>query len=158
MPRRTLILVALALFALTPGAPARASEPCAIATGQYVLLKSNQLDPDVFVWDSRFRLSSYAAGEWRNTQDVLDHTILSKPGTRGYVIQCEPQQVRFRYDPTMVQDAVGLKLTSGPQRGRYGWVASDDAHLITTAISPVPQPRILPRKAPRKAPARKALH
>ena len=138
MLRRTLIAVT-ALLVLVPG-PAPRAEGCAVTNGQYVLLKSNRLDPDVFVWDARLRLVSYAAGEWKNTQDVLDHTLLSKPGTRAIVIGCEPQVIRFRYEQP-IQDAVGLKIVSGPARGRYGWVASDDAQTIATAASPTPPPR-----------------
>jgi hypothetical protein len=132
-----LIAVAVLLL-LLPGPAPRAGETC-LPNGQYVLLKSNRLDPDVFVWDARLRLVNYAAGEWKNTQDVLDHTLLSKPGTRAIVIACEPQVIRFRYEQP-IQDAVGLKIVSGPQHGRYGWVASDDTHMLTTAASPTPPP------------------
>lgn len=138
MLSRTLIAIT-ALLVLIPGSPPRASEVCSFSTGQYVLLKSNQLDPDVFVWDSRARLVTYASGDWKNTQDVIDHTILSKPGTRAIVVGCDPQAIHFRYAQP-VQDALGLKLTSGPQRGRYGWIASDDAQTIATAAYPAHAP------------------
>jgi hypothetical protein len=128
-----------ALFVLLPGPAPRAGEICSLSVGQYVLLKSNRLDPDVFVWDNRARLIGYAAGEWKNTQDVLAHTILAKPGTRAIIIGCEPEVIHFRYEQA-IQDAVGLKLVSGAQRGRYGWVASDDAQPITTAAYPTPAP------------------
>jgi hypothetical protein len=143
--RRASIAVA-ALFVLLPGPAPRAAE-CSLSVGQYVLLKSNRLDPDVFVWDTRVRLVGYAAGEWKNTQDVLAHTILAKPGTRAIIIGCEPEVIHFRYEQP-VQDAVGLKLVSGPQRGRYGWVASDDAQPIATTVYPTPAPS--PRRAAAK--------
>jgi len=28
------------------------------------------------------------------------------------------------------RDLVGIRLTNGPNRGRYGWVTSDDVHEI----------------------------
>jgi hypothetical protein len=130
-----MMLAAIALLVAIPGSASRAGETCSAYIGQYVILKSNRLDPDVFVWDERARLVSYAAGEWKHTLDVLDHTILSKPGTRAFVISCEPEAVRFRYEQVL-QDALGLKLVSGPQRGRYGWVAADDARTDVTAAYP----------------------
>jgi hypothetical protein len=138
--RRTLFLAAVALLVVFSASPIRAGETCSFSIGQFVILKSNQLDPDVFVWDARQRAINYSAGEWKTTQEVIDHTLLSKPGVRAIVISCIPEVIQARYGET-TRDAVGLKLVNGPNHGRYGWVASDDAHLIATAASPTVAPR-----------------
>lgn len=92
------------------------------------MLKSTDLDPDVFVWDSRERVIEYAAGYWRNTHDVLAHSLLAKPGTRARVISCVAGVVHSKYASER-QDAVGVRLVNGPSRGRYGWVTSEDVHV-----------------------------
>ncbi|GAC1414290.1 MAG: hypothetical protein NVSMB64_24530 [Candidatus Velthaea sp.] len=88
------------------------------------------MDPDVFIWDSRIRMVDYAAGHWRDTTDVLTHSLLSKPGTRAVVIACERDVVKSRF-VNDVLDAVGIKIVSGPYRGRFGWVTSEDVHVMS---------------------------
>ena len=94
------------------------------------MLKSEEIDPDVFVWDSRRRVVDYAAGYWRDTNDVLSHSLLAKPGTRAVVVQCEAGIVKPKY-VVEVRDAVGIRLLSGPNKGRYGWVTSQDIHSVS---------------------------
>jgi len=118
---------ALALLAAL-STPALAS-PCSVPLGHAVVLKSLELDPDVFIWDGRQRVIDYAAGFWLNSHEVLAHTLLAKPGTRALVIQCEGGAVRVKYGGDHL-DAVGIRLLNGPNRGRYGWVTSDDVHMI----------------------------
>lgn len=96
------------------------------------MLRSSDFDPDVLVWDSRQRVIDYTAGSIRNASDVLGHTLLSKSGTRAIVVACDAGSVKPSY-AAGPQDAVGIKITSGPHRGRYGWVASGDAHAGVTA-------------------------
>lgn len=93
-----------------------------------MVLKSADIDPDVFVWDARQRVVDYAGGAW-GTQEVLAHTVLAKPGTRAVVVQCTAAAVHKKYtaDP---RDAIGIRLVNGPNKGRYGWVTSDDVHEI----------------------------
>ena len=93
------------------------------------MLRSVEIDPDVFVWDSKQRVIDYAAGSWRDTRDVLVHSVLAKPGTHALVVQCEPGLVKPRYVADSL-DAVGIRLTSGPNRGHYGWVTSGDIHAL----------------------------
>jgi hypothetical protein len=100
--------------------------------GRIVVLKSEDIDPNVFVWDSRQRIVDYAAGNWRSTHDVLDHTLLAYPGTRAIVVQCEAGIVKPKYLAD-VRDAVGVRIINGPARGRYGWVTSVDVHELVTA-------------------------
>jgi hypothetical protein len=53
------------------------------------------------------------------------------------VIACDPGSSKPRYS-TLAEDTIGIKITSGPNRGRYGWVSSDDAHSGATAQLPPP--------------------
>jgi hypothetical protein len=92
-------------------------------------LKSAELDPDVFVWDAQERVVEYAGGYWRDTHDVLTHTLLAKPGTRAVVVQCTAGAVRPKYAADS-RDAIGIRLVNGPNKGRYGWVTSEDIHEV----------------------------
>lgn len=118
---------ALALLAAL-STPALAS-PCSVPLGHAVVLKSLDLDPDVFIWDGRQRVVDYAAGYWQSSHDVLAHTLLAKPGTRAVIVQCEGGAVRLKYGSDR-RDAVGIRVINGPNKGRYGWVTSDDVHTI----------------------------
>lgn len=117
--RRTLI----ALFLAVPSVPAGA-HPC-LPPGHAVVLKANDLDPDVFVWDSRTRAVDYAAGNWRDTKDVVAHSLLAKPGTRATIVRCYAGAVTSKY-ANALEDLVAVRVISGPGRGRYGWVTSED--------------------------------
>ena len=103
--------------------------PCRVPVGTRVVLKSAELDPDVFVWDAKQRVVDYAGGYWRDTHDVMVHTLLAKPGTRAVVVQCQPGIVR-RGDGSATRDAIGIRILNGPNKGRYGWVTSEDVHEI----------------------------
>jgi hypothetical protein len=105
--------------------PAQAA-PCGVPVGHSVALKSNEIDPDVFVWDTKQRVVDYASGRWGDTREVLAHTLLAKPGTRAVIVQCGAGLVHR--DGADARDAVGIRLVSGPNKGRYGWVTSDDVH------------------------------
>ena len=122
---RTFAIAVLAVFGCTGGADA---PRCSIATGGRVMLASDAVDPDVFLWDSRERLVDYTAGDWGNTRQIFTHTLLTEPGTLALVIACFPRAAHSRY-VLGDEDAVGVRLTSGPNRGRYGWILSSDAHL-----------------------------
>ncbi|GAC1660143.1 MAG: hypothetical protein NVS4B13_07980 [Candidatus Elarobacter sp.] len=121
------VLGALALLCAL-SVPVQAAAPCGVPVGHAVFLKSGDIDPDVFVWDAKQRVVDYATGYWRDSHDVVAHTMLAKPGTRAVIIQCYAGLVRKEgNDP---RDAVGVRLTNGPNRGRYGWVTSDDVHTL----------------------------
>ncbi len=110
---------------------------CMLATGEPIVLRSSDFDPDVLVWDSRQRAIDYAGGNVHSATDVLNHTMLSKPGTRAVVIACIAATVRPRYTSDIL-DTVGVKITWGPNRGRYGWVTSDDVRGSHTAQASPP--------------------
>ena len=100
---------------------------CQVHVGQIVILASQELDPDVFLWDSRDRLTRYAQGDY-SVQMVLRHTILVPAYAHAVVTGCQNTAIRPPYagssDPAV--DLVGVKVTSGTSRGRFGWVLSSD--------------------------------
>jgi hypothetical protein len=101
---------------------------CTVVPGGRVVLESDAVDPDVFLWDSRDRLIDYAAGQWGNTRAIFAHTLLAEPGTQAMVVSCFPSVAHPKFS-TGDEDAIGVKIMSGPHRGRYGWVLSSDIHL-----------------------------
>jgi len=109
--------------------PAGGASSCAVPVGRHVVLSSRAIDPDVFVWDSRERVVEYARGYWRHTHDVLAHTLLANAGTRAVIIECAPGIVPSSEDPL---DAVGVRILTGPNRGRYGWVTTEDIRIVAT--------------------------
>ncbi len=125
--RARALAIAGALSILACGTVTFASE-CPTGAGGRVMLASDAVDPDVFLWDSRARLVDYAAGEWGNTRAIFAHTILAEPGTRAIIVSCIPAAARPRFGMG-IEDAIGVKVLSGPHRGRYGWVLSSDIHL-----------------------------
>lgn len=121
-----LLLAAAAVLALAGRADA-ATTLCAVTPGGRVVLESDAVDPDVFLWDSRTRLIDYAAGQWGNTRAIFAHTVLAEPGTQATVIACFPAAAHPKFS-TGDEDAIGVKIMSGPYKGRYGWVLSSDIH------------------------------
>lgn len=130
--------VAAALVAVCAGAsPAFAAGTCAVTSGESVVLRSSDFDPDVLVWDTRQRAIDYVSGNIKSTTEVLVHTLLSKPGTHAIVTACDPGSSKPRYS-SVAEDTVGIKITSGPNRGRYGWVSSGDAHGNAPSMAATP--------------------
>ena len=121
--------VVLTLLALVAALAAQANAAsCSLGVGLRVLLVADGTDPDVFLWDARTRLVDYASGHWGNTKAYSSTTrFLVEPGTRAQVVACFPAAVRPKY--TAVDEA-GVKVLSGPFRGRYGWALSSDAHQL----------------------------
>lgn len=122
-PRRLTALLAflLGVFAVC----ARADADCNINVGERVILFSLSYDPDVLVWDSKGRLIDYAAASWQDKRALLPHALLARAGTRAIILQCQGNVIHPKYR-LATQDAVGVKITTGPYRGRYGWIAIDD--------------------------------
>jgi hypothetical protein len=130
LPRviRWLVVFAGAALLLAPLAvTADAQQLCSVTPGGRVVLESDAVDPDVFIWDSRDRLIDYAAGAWGNTRAIFAHTVLAEPGTQATVVSCFPSVAHPKFS-TGDEDAIGVKIMSGPHRGRYGWVLSSDIH------------------------------
>ena len=123
-----LLLVAAALVIIAGLLPGSAyASLCTAPPGGRVILQSDDVDPDVFLWDSRTRLVSYTAGEWGNTRAIFAHTLLAEPGTKALVVSCISGVAHPKFS-TGDEDAIGVKVVSGPYRGRYGWVLSSDIH------------------------------
>lgn len=122
---RAVVAAGLLVVCLS-ASPVNAS-PCSLTTGAAVVLRSSDFDPDVLVWDSRQRAIDYVSGNIKSASEVLTHTLLSKSGTHAVVVACDPGSSKPRYT-SLAEDTVGIKITSGPNRGRYGWVSSGDAH------------------------------
>lgn len=123
-------VVAILLTAVSVTASPADAAPCSLAAGAAVILRASDFDPDVLVWDSRQREIDYVSGNIKNAGEVLSHTLLSTPGTRAVVVACDPRSSKPRYE-SVAEDTIGIKITSGPNRGRYGWVSSGDAHPAT---------------------------
>ena len=135
MIARIAVAFALTAFgAIAATSAARAAE-CPSSSGGRVVLASDAMDPDVFLWDSRTRMVDYAAGQWGNTRAIFAHTILARPGTQAVVVSCVSAAVRTKIGPGE-EDAIGVKVVNGPHRGRYGWVLSTDIHLRANLAMP----------------------
>jgi hypothetical protein len=122
------VFAIVAVFGCTGAAGPR----CSSEPGGRIMLASDAVDPDVFLWDSRERLIDYTGGDWGNTRQIFTHTLLTEPGTLALVVACIPRAAHPRYAVGEDEDAVGVRLTSGPNRGRYGWILSSDAHAQRT--------------------------
>ncbi len=125
---------AIVMLLTASGVADAATSPrtCSVTIGQRVVLAAAAPDPDVFVWDARQRMLDYALYSWRNTREVTDHTAIAYPGTVAIVVRCDAEIVRFKTEPG-VQDAVGIRIISGPNRGVYGWVVGDEVHKVKNA-------------------------
>jgi hypothetical protein len=110
---------------------------CTVTSGEAVMLRSSDFDPNVLVWDSRQRAIDYVSGEIRSEAEVLVHTLLSKPGTRAVVTACDPGSSKPRYS-SVAEDTIGIKIVNGPNKGRYGWVSSGDTHGATPSMAATP--------------------
>ncbi len=119
---------AIVAFLVAAIRAAFAGAECETGPGGRVVLESDAVDPDVFLWDSRGRLAEYAAGEWGNTRAIFAHTLLAEPGTQALVVSC----VRAAAHPKFGagdEAAIGVKVMTGRYKGRFGWVLSSDIHL-----------------------------
>lgn len=135
IPLRLVACVAFALGCFASSIELVRAAPCAVTNGGRVVLESDAVDPDVFIWDSRARLVDYAAGQWGNTRAIFAHTLLTEPGTPAAVVACVAGVAHPKFG-TGDEDAVGVKVVAGRYRGRYGWVLSSDTHLRAVAPSP----------------------
>lgn len=118
---RPVVAVLLALLCALPAAAA-----CQLHARERVVLFGAGDDPGVLLWDSRFRLRAYHAASFDEAQDMIARALLVTAGTRAIVIGCIPQFVQPRYGLTL-QDAVDVRILTGPLRGRSGWVLGSDA-------------------------------
>jgi hypothetical protein len=121
-----------AAFALLFGwlltAPAFAD--CKVRRGEHVVLYSTTDDPSVLAWDSRARLREYHAASFDEARAMLPHALLLRPGTRATVVSCVPNYIESPVYSTP-DDAVGVVMATGPQRGVTRWVLGSDARQVT---------------------------
>lgn len=129
MAVRRLVLAAL-FFAL---AATSAHAECRLRAGDHVVLYGTSDDPDVFVWDSRFRMRQYQGGSWDEAQALVRHALLAPPGTRGVVSSCISNFVLSKYSSTP-DDAVGVTIISGRFKGRLGWVLGSDIRGVYRSV------------------------
>ena len=119
------LLCGLLLLAFAGSLTAVASADCRMHLHEKVVLLGGMDDPDVFVWDSQFRLAGYQTGTYDVAKALLPHALVIHPGTRAIVIGCVPGFVHPRYRG-FTDDALRILMLSGPYRGRSGWVMSQD--------------------------------
>jgi len=99
-----------------------------ITRGARLVLVSNELDPDVFLWDSADRLLRYTMGDY-SVETVLKHTTLVHAYSRAVALGCKYPAIHPSYvagtagAPVFI---VGVRLASGRASGRNGWVLSTD--------------------------------
>ncbi len=124
--------IALTLLLVWLAAVAPALADCKVHRGDHVVLYSTTDDPSVLIWDSRARLREYHAASFDVAQAMLPHAVLVSPGTHATVISCVPVYVE---SPIFEKpdDAVGVLISTGPQRGRTLWVLGSDVRALPNA-------------------------
>lgn len=124
--RRAAALALAVLCALSTAQQAFARCP---HRGAKVALLGGMYDPDVLVWDSRFRLAEYQTGTFDAQRALLPHAWILRPGTRGIVRTCVPGAVRPRFRDD-VEDALRIYVINGRYAGHWGWVLSEDVRTV----------------------------
>lgn len=124
-----LLAVSFARPAPSTAAPAAGSHACGHTVGERVALLGEGDDPDVFLWDSRFRLAAYQTGSWDVDRALLPHARLIAAGTRAVVIACVPNFVHPKYR-SGTDDAVGVRISRGKLKGTTGWALGSDVRAL----------------------------
>lgn len=128
------VLLAIALLLACAGL---ALADCRLRPGDKIVLYGTTDDPDVFIWDSRFRLRDYEGGSFDEMNALLPHAVLARPGTRAVVENCVNNFVQSKYFTTP-DDAVGVRILGGPLSGQRGWVLGTSARGISRPLSSRP--------------------
>ncbi|HEY5256955.1 MAG TPA: hypothetical protein VIJ12_01100 [Candidatus Baltobacteraceae bacterium] len=108
---------------------AAASARCSVRIGARVALYGSTGDPDVLVWETRFRLAAYQRGSFDVDRTLLSHAHLAAPGTRAVVLRCVSRDVHPKYRGT-VGDAIYIRLLGGPYRRQTGWIMGSDLRTM----------------------------
>jgi hypothetical protein len=126
MRRAAAVVFAIAFtLALAARASAAGSE-CRLHGGDKVVLYSSSgSDPSVLLWDSPVRLRAYNAATYDEAQAMAERATLVAPGTRALVASCRANFVQSPYSDSP-DDAVGITIITGPQRGHNFWVLASD--------------------------------
>jgi hypothetical protein len=117
--------IVLLAFAIALAGVTAARAQCNLHSGSRVVLSSQADDPDVLLWDSRFRLRDYNGASFDVSQQLLPHARLVSQGTRATVESCVPDFVQLRLQ-SGPEDAIGIVITSGKYRRMRGWVLGTD--------------------------------
>ncbi len=131
MKTTSAVLFAFAMLLVCFGV---AQSDCRLRAGDKVVLYGTTDDPDVFIWDSRFRLRDYAGGSFDEMNALLPHAVLARPGTRAVVESCVSNFVQSKYF-TNPDDAIGVRILGGPLSGQRGWVLGTSARDLTHPVS-----------------------
>jgi len=118
--------------------PRIALADCRVHVNDKVALYGTSDDPDVFVWDSRFRLRAYEGGTFDQMRALLPHATLVRPGTRAIVESCVADFVQSKY-VAQPDDAVGIVITTGPKHGQRGWVVGSAVRELLRVSRRAPQ-------------------
>jgi hypothetical protein len=121
-------------IALVLACVALAHADCHLRSGDKIVLYGTTDDPDVFIWDSRFRLRDYEGGSFDEMNALLPHAVLARPGTRAVVETCVSNFVQSKYFTTP-DDAIGVRILGGPLDGQRGWVLGTSARGMTRRVS-----------------------
>ena len=101
---------------------------CPVGRGEHIVLASQELDPDVFLWDSSARVVQYATGDY-DVDTVLKHTTLVKAFSQALALGCRRADIGSTSSgtkPAVALYVIGVRVVSGVSRGRWGWVLSSD--------------------------------
>ena len=139
--RSAALFVAFVLATAAGGAGTRAmaspSSGCHVHVGDKVVLYSAGGDPSVFVWDSPVRLRDYNAASYDEAQAMAVRATLVAGGTRALVASCRANYVQSPYSDAP-EDAVGITIITGPQRGHDYWVLASDVRGVYHPIGKTP--------------------
>ena len=116
---------------------AASSSGCHLHTGDKVVLYSAGGDPSVFVWDSPVRLRDYNAASYDEAQAMVVRATLVAGGTRALVASCRSNYVQSPYSDSP-EDAVGITIITGPQRGHNYWVLASDVRGVYHPLGKTP--------------------
>jgi hypothetical protein len=122
-------MLALTLAGAVHKTPVPSPPPqCRLHQGDRVVLYGSGDDPDVLAWDSRFRLREYHAASFDEAEQLLPHAVLEPAGTRAQVVACVAS---FVPAPSFgnAEDAIGIMILSGSDKGIGKWVLSSDTRL-----------------------------
>lgn len=120
---------ALVLAVLAVAAAAPADPVCHLRAPQRVVLFGAGDDPSVLLWDSRFRLRAYHLASFDEAQAMLSRALLVSGGTRAVTLSCIANFVQPRYGLSL-DDALFVRILTGPLHGRTGWVIGSDARVM----------------------------
>lgn len=123
---RSLAVLAALVVLLAP-VPSRGT--CRLHPSQKIVLYGAGDDPGVFLWNSQFRLRAYHVATFDEAQTMVLRALLVSGGTRAVVVRCLKDYVTAPYGLGL-DDAVDVRITSGPLRGRTGWIAGSDVRAF----------------------------